>query len=239
MSLPLRVASCPRCKGALVFGEQACRTCNQTFDYGPSAPPVPTYAQIVEALASVGLPAPAAPIASTPRAPVVPAQPSAPRPQAAAPATQMEGLDTGRHAETGDVEWQEVSGLMETAMFAAFTPKHVEAQAVFGFDGGRFEEANAPSIAAPAGLERTEQDDGGDPLISPVSGLFGSDIYNTSGVTVAPPPVDGLEASPSIARAAKRKSVKDSDLEKALCRCSEVHRLPRCPACGTPHPDRS
>lgn len=152
----------------------------------------------------------------------------------------MEGLDTGRHSDVGEVELQEVSGLMETAMFAAFTPKHVDAPPVLGFEGGRFEKANAPAMAEPTGLERTDLEDGGNPLISPVSGLFGSDIYNTKNVDVAPAPaVAGLEASPSVVRVAKLRSVKDSDLEKVLCRCSEVHRLPHCPACGTPHPDRS
>jgi hypothetical protein len=224
---PLRVAQCPRCQGPLVFGERACRTCGQTFDYGAGGPPVPTDAELVTALAAVGV---------VYRGHAGPATPPP-------PPNTLEGLDTGRYADAGDVPALEVAGLMETAMFRAATPTHVDAQRMFDFDPGRFATAmTAPMIAVPDGLERTAVQNAAIPDIAPVPGRFGSDIYSTAHVVVAPMPVDGLDPSPAITRAGggrKPRSAPDGALDKVLCRCSEVHRLPRCPACGTPHPDRS
>ncbi len=213
---PLRVAACPVCQGAVVFGERACRACGQAFDYGPAGPPVPTPALIVEALAAVGL-APAA---------------------TAAMDAPLQGLERSRYEDAGDVDAPEVTGFMATAMFAAFTPAHVEVEPVLDLEAGRFTAVADLGSAPPEGLERTAQKDGGASLVTPVSGLFGSDLDSTAHVatahvSVAALPVDGLEASPCVPR---RKRPQDKSLERSPCRCGKVHCLAVCPECGMPRP---
>lgn len=222
--MALQVAQCPRCKMALVFGEKACVHCGQTFQYGASSPPQPTPAEIRAALAVAG--APPRPESSQP-------MPAASRPSATA---TVEGLDTGRFNDVGNVQTEEIPGFIDSTLFKAFTPARVEAQPVSGFDGGRFADVGNVATAAPMGLEPTARDDVDVGFVNSVSGIFGSDIYDTRNVEVAPPPVEGIEASPSVQRATKLKRVPDDELTKIVCRCGETHRLPRCPSCGTVHP---
>jgi hypothetical protein len=248
--MALQVAQCPRCKSALVFGEKSCVHCGQTFQYGASAPPTPTQAQIDEALrvarapprANAGLAQAqqsldAAVRARTQQSVPPGTSPGAPRGGAPTGGT-VEGLDTGRFGDVGTVESEEIPGFIDSTLFKAFTPAHVDTQQVNGFDGGRFAEVGQVAMAAPVGLEATARDDVDVGFVGTVSGIFGSDIYDTRNVEVQPPPVDGLDASPSVQRATKLKRVTDENLEKIVCRCGETHRLPRCPSCGTAHPSR-
>lgn len=151
---------------------------------------------------------------------------------------EMEGLDTGRFNAVGTVQSEEIPGFVDSSLFKAFTPAHVDTQQVNGFDGGRFAEVGQVAMAAPVGLEATARDEVDVGFVGTVSGIFGSDIYNTRDVEVQPPAVEGLDASPSVQRATKLKRVPDNQLTKIVCRCGETHRFPRCPSCGTAHPTR-
>lgn len=236
--MPLRVAACPRCNSALVYGERQCRGCAQTFQYGAPEPPIPTGAQILEALRAAGVAVPMPPSTTPPASP----------PTSVAP---LPGLDTGRFEDPGQVRVEDIPGLIDSTLFRAFTPAEVQTAPVAGLDVGRFDEVGPVAPAFTPGLEVTPRDDVGEVFVQPVMGLFRSDIYRGPD-DVATQPLEGFEPtfeadSPAAGRASRparaegpkaRGWVADEDLEKVLCRCSEVHRLPRCPACGTPHPVR-
>lgn len=84
-----RVVSCPVCQGQVVVGEPTCRSCGQLFNYGASPPPVPTPAQIHQALAQAAQQA-----AATHQA--MPAeQPSQPMQQPAGGMSQASSQDSG------------------------------------------------------------------------------------------------------------------------------------------------
>jgi hypothetical protein len=252
--MALQVAQCPRCKNALVFGEKACVHCGQSFQYGASAPPTPSQAQIDEALRVARAPPRPGAAGSQAQSQAqaqaqvqaqlqaqvqaqLQAQVQAQVQAQARPAQGgIEGLDTGRFGDVGAVQSEEIPGFIDSTLFKAFTPSHVEAQQVFGFEGGRFAEVAAAPMAAPQGLEHTATEDVDVGFVNVVSGIFGSAIYDTRNVEVKPPPVEGLDASPSVQRASKLKRTADSELEKIVCRCGETHRLPRCASCGTAHP---
>jgi hypothetical protein len=233
--MPLRVAPCPRCANALVFGERQCRQCGQTFQYGQPEPPIPTFAQIVEALQAVGVAPPAMPPPAI--LDVTPLEPEVP---------QLEGLDTGRFQDVGNVGAQEVPGLVDSTLFKQFTDTPVHVQRLFDLDEGRFDEVGAVAPAFTPGLEVTPNAEVGDVFVQPVDGLFRSDIFASPGDVVAGR-VDGFEPSPAqpklkasaSTKARKKGAVPDDELARVVCRCSEIHRLPRCPVCGTPHPDRA
>ncbi len=234
--MALQVAACPRCKGALVFGERACRSCGQTFQYGQSPPPQPTFAQIIEALQAAGLPLP-------------PGAVPTPATRADRPNPFDMAIESGRFKSVGEVPVEDIPGLIDSSLFKRFTPDHVDAQPVFGLDSGRFAEVGDVRGGAPGlevtGLEATGRDAVGDVFAQPVSGIFHSDIFRVD-AEVSTLPVDGFEPSPSATRppprasrpeapAAKRN--KRADLGTVMCRCGERHHEPRCPSCGTSHPD--
>lgn len=167
------------------------------------------------------------------------ARTQSPAPSASAAGGGIEGLDTGRFNAVGTVHSEEIPGFIDSTLFKAFTPAHVDTQQVNGFDAGRFADVGQVAMAAPVGLEATARDDVEVGFVGTVSGIFGSAIYDTRDVEVAPPPVEGLDASPSVQRASKLKRVADDSLDKIVCRCGETHRLPRCASCGTLHPQRA
>jgi hypothetical protein len=232
--MPLRVAACPRCKGALVFGEKACRSCGQTFQYGANAPPTPTFQQIVEALAAAGLPLPPG---ATPTPPT--------RTENANPFDNA--IESGRFKPTGQVMTEEIPGFIDSSLFAAFTPDHVDVTPVFGLETGRSAEVGEVAVAFTPGVEHTAKDAVGEVFTEPVSGIFHSDIFAFRGDVVTTN-VDGFEPSPSATPPPKAKAQqaatttatgkkKKQEFARSMCSCGEIHNLDRCPACGRPHKD--
>jgi hypothetical protein len=298
--MALRVAPCPRCKSALVFGERQCRSCGQTFQYGMPEPPIPSPGQIVEALSAAGIAPPpevvalaearangaprpsmrpsmpvgppgarpsmrpASPVsaAATPAARPAPAPASA-QPPGPGPAPAivgrplldgptLEGLDTGRFADPGAVEGQDIPGFVDSSLFRGLTPARVAPQPVPDLDVGRFGDVGEVLPTSTPDLEQTARDDVGEVYVQRVSGVFGSDVYGRSGEvttrliddfepTFAAPAKAPSPASSTASTAAPRagKGGADSELRLVVCKCTERHRLPRCPACGTAHPDRA
>lgn len=214
VGMPLRTASCPTCSGTIVFGERRCRGCGLTFDYGPSAPPEPTTAQVFDALAN----------ATGARSPARSPAPEVPT---------LAGLDTGRF-EVGEVPVDDVPGLIDSTLFKAMTPDHVDVAPISGLEltmqvGGDVEVAAAPI----PGLEaRACVGDVVD--VAPVPGLFRSDLFRTdvdigAGAAAAG---DVLEVSHNAGRRTPKASA-DGSRRVVCASCSTVHHLGRCPSCGT------
>lgn len=255
--MPLRIAPCPRCQRPLVFGERNCRSCGQAFNYGARNPPEPTFAQVVEALRAAGHPAPsldesAAPAAAQAAYLGAPAAP-APHPRSipsGAPVNDLPapagpaiaGLDSGRFERVGEVRVDDIPGFIDSSLYAAFTPKHVETAPVAGLDSGRAVEVGQVRVAPVQGVEPTAKDAVGEVPVEDIPGLFHSDFLRAPEVPLRTQSIDGLEVSVSAARAtaagkpaARRKGSKE--LGNCTCNCGTTHRLPRCPSCGTPHRD--
>jgi predicted RNA-binding Zn-ribbon protein involved in translation (DUF1610 family) len=223
-AMALRTAPCPTCGNTIVFGERRCRGCGMTFDYGPSPPPEPTAAQIFDALADVG-------------APQAPAPSSSPAPPTATPdVPTLAGLDTGRF-EVGEVPIDDVPGLIDSTLFKAMTPEHVDVTPIAGLELTMQGGSDVPVAPAPIpGLE-ARADAVGTVDVAPVPGLFGSDLFRTdvdigAGAAAAG---DVLEVSPNAAR--RRTRVASAGPRRVVCAsCSTVHVLARCPSCGTAAP---
>lgn len=261
--MPLRVAPCPKCQHPLVFGERSCRTCGQVFNYGTRNPPEPSFPQMVEALRAAGYPPPSLdePV-RTPSGPPRSPAPAAPAPHprsipdgapvadATAPgAPAMAGLETGRFASVGYVAIEDVPGFMDSGIYRAFTPDAVNVTPVAGMETGRATEVGEVRVQRIAEVEPTAKDAVGAVSTQEVPGIFHSDFLKAPEVPLRTQAVEGLEASPSTQSRRRPKSEASAapkgkgrarsaeDLGRALCLCGETHRLPRCPACGTPHPD--
>lgn len=256
--MPLRVAPCPKCQHPLVFGERSCRTCGQVFNYGTRNPPEPSFPQMVEALRAAGYPPPSldGPVL-TPVAPARSAAPAAPAPHPrsipdGAPvsdAPAMAGLETGRFASVGDVAIEDVPGFMDSGIYRAFTPGSVDVAPVAGMETGRANEVGEVRVQRIAEVEPTAKDAVGAVRTEEVPGIFHSDFLKAPEVPLRTQTIEGLEASPSsqvrrrpkaeapAATKGKGRARSAEDLGRTLCLCGETHRLPRCPACGTPHPD--
>jgi len=227
--MSLRTAPCPTCGNTIVFGERRCRGCGMVFDYGPSPPPEPSAAQIFDALAGQsGAP-------STPPTPAAPSTPPTMRRPAEPEVPTLAGLDTGRY-EVGEVPIDDVPGLIDSTLFRAMTPDHVDAAPIAGLEltmqqGGDVEVAPAliPGLEARADAVDVAE-------IAPVPGLFGSDVFRAdvdigAGAAAAG---DVLEVSPN---AGRRTHARDDAPRRVVCAtCSTVHFLARCPSCGTAAP---
>jgi hypothetical protein len=264
--MTLRIAPCPRCQAFAVLGERACRNCGQPFEYGPSPPPVPSTEQIVEALRAAGVLPAAGPPAPTPASssdvlapPVdVAVRPAAVRPAAvraavsvpdaapvveAAPAVAAApaGVDSGRF-HVGDVVPDEVPGLIDSTLFAAWTPAHVDVEAVPGLETTAVAAAVAVPAARLTDLELAHAAVG-DVAVDRVPGVYHSDMFAAGVDVVAGAAAAGpvLEVSPGAlrptARAARKASGADGLTRLACPGCGTVHAAARCPSCATAHPD--
>jgi hypothetical protein len=215
-TMSLRTAPCPSCGNTIVFGERRCRSCGTTFDYGATPPPEPTAAQVFDALAGV-------PIVSAVHRPVEPDVPTLP------------GLDTGRY-EVGEVQLDDIPGLVDSTLFRAMTPEYVDVVPMSGIERTMQAEVDVPlAVAVIPGLDtRIDAVDVAD--IAPVPGLFGSDVFRTdvdisAGAAAAG---DILEVSPN---AARRSRIDDDASRRSVCpSCSTIHFRRRCPSCGTAAP---
>jgi hypothetical protein len=195
------------------------------FDYGPSPPPEPSAAEVFDALAGAsGGPPPSSP------------SPSPPAVQAAAAGPTLAGLDTGRF-EVGEVPIDDVPGLIDSTLFKAMTPDHVDVAPISGLELTMQVGGDVPVTPAHIpGLEARA--DVGDVVdIAPVPGLFGSDVFRAdvdigAGAAAAG---DVLEVSPNAGR--RKAKVQDDGPRRVVCAsCSTVHFLARCPSCGTAAP---
>ncbi|MCC7071348.1 MAG: hypothetical protein IT383_08495 [Deltaproteobacteria bacterium] len=233
----------------MVFGERTCRGCRQPFNYGTRNPPEPSAAEIAEALRAAGHagPGPHAPAPPPSQAPNrgAPAAP-APHPRSipsGAPvrdAPALAGLETGRFEQVGAVLADDIPGFIDSSLYAAFTPKHVDVAPVSGLDPGRADDVGAVRVAAVPGLEATGRDQVGAVPTEDVPGLFHSDFLRAPDLALAPGTIEGLEASPRAARTpagakAGRRGKGTDELPAITCQCGTIHRLPRCPSCGTRH----
>jgi len=215
-AMSLRTAPCPSCGNTIVFGERRCRSCGTAFDYGATPPPEPTAAQVFDALAGV---------------PTV----SGGQRRAEADVPTLPGLDTGRY-EVGEVQVDDVPGLIDSTLFRAMTPEYVDVVPISGFERTMQTEADVPVTAAVIPGLDTRIDPVDVAAIAPVAGLFGSDVFRTdvdisAGAAAAG---DILEVSPNAARRWHRH---DDAPRRCVCAsCSTVHFLARCPSCGTAAP---
>jgi hypothetical protein len=256
--MTMRTAPCPRCQAVVVFGERFCRSCGQNFDYGPTPPPAPTPEQVVAVLQGLGL----LPTAAPPVAPVVPvvavtpvmpagdvvtARPAPPRvvsvPEGAPVGGDPAGIDTGRF-HVGDVVAEDVPGLIDSTLFAAYTPAHVDVEAVPGLETTSFDgvTGTAATLALP-GLE-TSHIDVGDVVVDTVPGVYHSDMF-AAGVDIAAGAAGAaavLEVSPGALRPVRspssaRRGPNDPLPRMACPGCGTLHAAPRCPSCASAHPD--
>lgn len=197
------------------------------FDYGASPPPEPTSAQVFDALAGASA-------ASTP--PTTTTTPPAPIASTASEGPTLAGLDTGRF-EVGEVPIDDVPGLIDSTLFKAMTPDHVDVTPLSGLELTMQVGGDVPVTPTHIpGLE-ARADDVGAVDVAPVPGLFGSDLFRTdvdigAGAAAAG---DILEVSPNAARR-KTKAVDDGPRRVVCASCSTVHFLARCPSCGTAAP---
>ena len=218
--MTLRTAPCPTCKYTIVFGERRCRSCGMAFDYGAAPPPEPSAADVFDALAGTQevQPSPSRPRIAPARGDVVP------------------GLETGRF-EVGEVEVEDISGLIDSTLFKSMTPKHVDAPPIQGLEfTQQISTDGAVRVEAVPGLERRAEDVG-EVLPAAIPGLYGSDLFR-AGVDVAAGANHAselLQVSPTAGRVLKSKPVKT---RRTTCSsCSSVHGLARCPSCGTAAPN--
>jgi hypothetical protein len=250
--MALRTAPCPQCKTVIVFGERACRSCGLVFNYGASAPPEPTEAEVFDALLSAQpaatSPKPAPELAPAPApapAPVPPAARPAPVSTQTAPrepaVATMPGLDTGRFS-VGDVDVDDVPGLIDSTLFASFTPAHVDVAPIPGLEVNRVDTADVRVV--PLDVDHGRVDDVGEVATQAIPGIYGSDMF-ADHVDIAA----GGEASPSLevshirvrAKPSEARAVVDEqNLRTIACMsCGTMHSRTRCPACATPHTDLS
>ena len=217
--MTLRTAPCPTCKYTIVFGERRCRSCGMAFDYGAAPPPEPNAGDVFDALAGTQE-----------------VQPSPPRPLIApARVNIVPGLETGRF-EVGEVEVEDIPGLVDSTLFKSMTSNHVDAPPIQGLEfTQQISTDGAVRVEAVPGLERRTEDVG-DVFPAAIPGLFGSDLFR-AGVDVAAGAnraSDFLQVSPSAGRMIKSKP--PSNRRTTCATCSSVHGLARCPSCGTAAP---
>ena len=263
--MSLQVAPCPNCGAAVVFGERRCRTCGQAFDYGATAPAIPTTEQVIAALRAVGVIVDAPPAAAGDDSifAAVADAVAAVRPSmgpgaaastgtrssttgagAASPATgssTMLELDSGRYDAAEDVDGDAVPGLIDSTLFASMTPERVEVEALPGleltaFGGG---DASPSSVGRLADLEPLAGDVGA-VAVEHIPCIYHSDMFHTDVDVAAGAAAAGdvLEVSPSTPRTAHRPTSASDAWERVACpACGTVHASARCPNCATAHPN--
>ena len=224
--MALRVAPCPRCRSALVFGERRCRSCGQSFDYGVSAPGEPTPELVHEALVAAGMLKPPEAAAAQPeRAQPAPAQPAA---------ALMPGLDRGRYEATGNVAVEDIPGFIDSTLFAVLTPKEVHVAPLEQLERTVFDGVgDVPPIETP-GLERTRQHVDAHVPMLPLVAIERTSLV-AANVQVPVDPVPALEASLRGRRpgAEPARVPRKGDLAEIICRsCGQRHALQRCSQCG-------
>jgi hypothetical protein len=259
MTLP--VAPCPACGGIVVLGERRCRTCGQPFDYGAVAPVEPNAAQIAAALGAFPSMAPpsgpafvaAAQPASSDQdsvfgalgdahAAIRPALSSGAPPAALLnPGTVEPGLelDTGRHS-VGVVVPDEVPGLIDSTLFAAWTPAHVDVEIVPGLEPTASTRDDGQTfVNTLIDLEQTGVGAVGPVAIELVPDVFHSDIFRADVDVIAGASQAGdlLEVSPVAARRGRSSSTNGGRARAPCPGCGILHDAPRCPSCATAHPD--
>ena len=146
----------------------------------------------------------------------------------------MADLDTGRFS-VGDVDVDDVPGLIDSTLFAAFTPATVEVDHIPGLEttqqaGGDVEVRSAPIPGLDSGNAEV-----GDVQVQSVPGLFGSDIFRTDTDVPA-----GAERSLSVLDISPNAGLrrKEHVVVRHPCpTCGTVHAESRCPSCGTALPD--
>ncbi len=191
------------------------------FDYGPQGPPVPTNAEVMEALLAAdlaALPAPAPPRGDE----------------------RMEGLDSGRAAAVGDVVIEDIPGFIDSTLFAAMTPHEVDSVVVVGLEGTRFDTAHVMTRRAPE-IDSDRANVGDVAALAAIPGIYGSDVFK-AGVDIAAGAAgagDLLDVSPARLhpRAAASVPSDGNHLTLIICtNCGSTHAKARCPSCATNHP---
>ncbi len=155
----------------------------------------------------------------------------------------MEGLDTGRFS-VGEVEVEDIPGFIDSSLFKAMTPDHVDVDAVPGLEITRTEVGEVRAIAR-VDVDSGRADVGDVEQLAGIPGIYGSDMFKTD-VDIAA----GGDASPMLetttlkvrskqpaSATASKKKLSDDDLPRIVCNnCGSTHQKPRCPSCATAHP---
>ena len=152
----------------------------------------------------------------------------------------MPGLDTGRFS-VGDVDVDDVPGLIDSTLFASFTPAHVDVAPIPGLEVNRVDDVGDVRVAR-LDVDHGRVDDVGEVATQAIPGMYGSDMF-ADNVDIAA----GAEASPSLevshirvrAKPSEARAVVDEEnLRTIACMsCGTMHSRTRCPACATPHTD--
>lgn len=240
----LPTAPCTQCRRIVVYGQRSCMQCGASFQYGPQPPPEPTPAQIQEALATALATQPAAvstpPSVASPSGPPPPHPPSPVVPGYGGPggpsnAFFEEAVDTGRydHTTKAQVTPEAIPGFVDSTLFKAFTPRHVETERVEGLEATGF----VPVREAPPGdfvpLETTSYGEVGLVATEAIPGFVDSTLFKAfTPSTVQTENVDGFEAGTSATslRPARRRTPGETDT--ACSQCGTLHQSTLCPTCG-------
>lgn len=244
--MSLRTAPCPTCAGTIVFGERRCRSCGMTFDYGAEPPPEPTQADIFDALLSAPEPAAQPTPAPRPSAATPQPRPTAPITPPPRPATQapggatLEGLDTGRFS-VGEVAIEDIPGFIDSTLFRGMTPDNVDAAPIPGLEVTRVALGDVPEIKH-LDVDAGRADVGEVPQMAAIPGLEGASMFRVNiDFAAGGEHSDMLQVSHLIVHPksdAKSAHTDELNLSRIVCsNCGLAHAKPRCPTCGTPHPD--
>lgn len=204
---------------------------------------MPSVEQIVEALRAVGAPVPpglAQALPVRPPAPSAPSAPPAPPAVSLPPASGLE-LDTGRHASVGSVVPTSVQDMVAPGFYRPMAQGQAPLIEVIDLEPGRHAPVPNVPVVAIEGVERARFESVG-PVETPwLEELASSGFYDPSASAPAPvAPLEGLETTAidsGTPSTGARRGRRSSSLSYITCRCSEVHRLARCPSCGSPHPE--
>jgi hypothetical protein len=230
VSLP--TAPCTSCGQRVVYGQRRCPACGTTFDYGPTPPPEPTPAQVHEAHA----------FAQSQLAPsLTAAAPAAARAREAMPLdATADFLDTGRFDDVPDsqVVPEAIPGFIDSTLFKAFTPAHVDVEAVDGLEQTAYDGGGAGVFLSEAPpVEHTSLGAVGEVATEAIPGFIESTLFKAfTPAVIQTEAVEGLEISTSAAASGQRPARAPAGGGKGAglpCRdCGMAHDETSCPACG-------
>lgn len=230
----LPTAPCTQCRRLVVYGQRSCMHCGASFQYGPQPPPEPSLAQVHEALAAALAAPPAAAAAPPPPAPG-PGLPGVGGAVGPASALLDATVETGRYDQStkAPVVTEAIPGFVDSTLFKAFTPAHVETEQVEGLESTGFGAVRDAPPGDFVPLETTSYGEVGLVATEAIPGFVDSTLFKafTPG-TVETEAVDGFEAgagATSLRPVRRRNSVETG---AACSECGTLHQSTLCPTCG-------
>jgi len=224
----LHVAPCPRCQAAVVYGERACRTCQQPFDYGSAAVPIPDFETVRATLVAYGLPPPAPPlldlgaILAPDTAPVVDDGMAA-------------FVERTEHAAVGNVTEERIPDLIDSTLYRSMVPAEVQVERIVDLESTRAE--RAPDVALDletASMLDTGRFDGSRDAavaVEDIPGFIDSSLY--AAFSAGPVDVEVVPDLETQGRVRPKRAPAALDDELVPCRdCGTGYVGSVCPSCG-------